>query len=196
MPRGGFEPPRPCGPWILSPLRLPFRHLGVPSPRHTMAALMKNSERDYRSEFGALRQTYVFGGDERIRTADRGFADPRLNHLATSPWSGRRDSNSRPSPWQGDALPLSHFRVLGAQSTISDPATCCRGVWCRGGDLNSYGLSPTAPSRQRVYRFHHLGPRATDTGRSGGTRTPDRRFWRPLLYQTELHSSAATSVKL
>ena len=27
-------------------------------------------------------------------------------------WSGRRDSNSRPSPWQGDALPLSHFRIL------------------------------------------------------------------------------------
>ena len=27
-------------------------------------------------------------------------------------WSGRRDSNSRPSPWQGDALPLSHFRTL------------------------------------------------------------------------------------
>jgi hypothetical protein len=26
-------------------------------------------------------------------------------------WSGRRDSNPRPSPWQGDALPLSHFRV-------------------------------------------------------------------------------------
>lgn len=26
-------------------------------------------------------------------------------------WSGRRDSNSRPSPWQGDALPLSHFRA-------------------------------------------------------------------------------------
>ncbi len=26
-------------------------------------------------------------------------------------WSGRRDSNPRPSPWQGDALPLSHVRV-------------------------------------------------------------------------------------
>ena len=25
-------------------------------------------------------------------------------------WSGRRDSNPRPSPWQGDALPLSYFR--------------------------------------------------------------------------------------
>ncbi len=45
---------------------------------------------------------------------DRGFADPRLNLLATSPnkWSGRRDSNPRPSPWQGDALPLRHFRSL------------------------------------------------------------------------------------
>ena len=30
--------------------------------------------------------------------------------VKTELWSGRRDSNSRPSPWQGDALPLSHFR--------------------------------------------------------------------------------------
>ena len=29
--------------------------------------------------------------------------------------------------------------------------------WCRGGDLNSYGLAPTTPSRWRVYLFHHLG---------------------------------------
>ena len=29
----------------------------------------------------------------------------------SSVWSGRRDSNPRPSPWQGDALPLSHVRV-------------------------------------------------------------------------------------
>jgi hypothetical protein len=33
-------------------------------------------------------------------------------------------------------------------------------------------------------------------GRSGRTRTPDRRFWRPLLYQTELHSLALTGVIL
>ena len=26
-------------------------------------------------------------------------------------WSGRRDLNSRPSPWQGDALPLSYSRI-------------------------------------------------------------------------------------
>src|SRR3990170_4675484 len=58
-------------------------------------------------------------------------------------WSGRRDSNPRPPPWQGGALPLSHFR--------SCPS------WCRGGDLNPYALSGTAPSRRRVYLFHHLG---------------------------------------
>src|SRR6266567_413970 len=27
-------------------------------------------------------------------------------------WSGRRDLNPRPSPWQGDALPLSYSRAL------------------------------------------------------------------------------------
>ena len=33
-------------------------------------------------------------------------------------WSGRRDSNPRPSPWQGDALPLSHFRILAATPSV------------------------------------------------------------------------------
>jgi len=33
-------------------------------------------------------------------------------HLFCFKWSGRRDSNSRPFPWQGNALPLSHFRIL------------------------------------------------------------------------------------
>jgi hypothetical protein len=37
--------------------------------------------------------------------------------------SGRRDSNPRPSPWQGDALPLSHFRIKLTK-------------WCRGPELN------------------------------------------------------------
>jgi SAM-dependent methyltransferase len=39
--------------------------------------------------------------------------------------SGRRDSNPRPSPWQGDALPLRHFRV-GLHS-IAPAATQWRG---------------------------------------------------------------------
>ena len=35
-----------------------------------------------------------------------------LGYAAIKKWSGWRDSNSRPSPWQGDALPLSHIRTL------------------------------------------------------------------------------------
>ena len=37
-------------------------------------------------------------------------------------WSGRRDSNSRPSPWQGDALPLSHFRILLVEGDGFEPS--------------------------------------------------------------------------
>src|SRR5215213_5178427 len=47
-------------------------------------------------------------------------------------WSGRRVSNSRPSPWQGDALPLSYFRpriasIPAAFRRASDPTTRPRG---------------------------------------------------------------------
>ncbi len=70
------------------------------------------------------------GGDDRNRTGDKGFAGPcltawprrRHSSRAQSPfvkkkppprratashlrWSGRRDSNPRPQPWQGCALP-------------------------------------------------------------------------------------------
>ena len=33
---------------------------------------------------------------------------PMKNHRHTK--SGRRDSNPRPPPWQGDVLPLNYFR--------------------------------------------------------------------------------------
>jgi hypothetical protein len=29
--------------------------------------------------------------------------------------------------------------------------------WCRRRESNSHGLSPTTPSRWRVYQFHHFG---------------------------------------
>lgn len=32
--------------------------------------------------------------------------------LDLADWSGRRDLNPRPSPWQGDALPLSYSRLV------------------------------------------------------------------------------------
>ena len=45
-------------------------------------------------------------------------------------WSGRRDSNSRPSPWQGDALPLSHFRIFIG-----------RGRWIRTTESSANGFT-------------------------------------------------------
>ena len=44
-----------------------------------------------------------------------------LNYIRKS-WSGRRDSNSRPSPWQGDALPLSHFRIILVEGDGFEPS--------------------------------------------------------------------------
>ena len=53
-------------------------------------------------------------------------------------WSGRWESNPRPSPWQGDALPLSHFRSLriGAVPTHAGASRRrCRRA-CRGPESN------------------------------------------------------------
>jgi hypothetical protein len=68
---------------------------------------------------------YIVSGAEGRARTDMGVAPQqflRLSRLPIPPLrlktqneSGRRDSNSRPSPWQGDALPLSHFR-LGAEA--------------------------------------------------------------------------------
>src|SRR3974390_1823247 len=79
-----------------------------------------------------------------IEPAHKGFADlslttwvPRLGRAAFSftlfqsalahrlmpegGWSGRRDLNSRPSPWQGDALPLSYSRLVASSSIPGGP---------------------------------------------------------------------------
>ena len=42
-------------------------------------------------------------------------------------WSGRRDSNPRLSPWQGDTLPLSHSRVLHSHLAV---------LWCLRSESN------------------------------------------------------------
>jgi hypothetical protein len=55
----------------------------------------------------------------RIELGNKGFAVLCLTAWLwrLKNWSGRRDSNPRHSPWQGDALPLSHSRMyfFGAQ---------------------------------------------------------------------------------
>ena len=54
---------------------------------------------------------------------------------AAKKWSGKRDSNSRPPPWQGGALPLSYFRkwCLRAESN------------CRHTDFQSVALPTELP---------------------------------------------------
>jgi hypothetical protein len=98
-----------------------------------------------------------------IEPAHKGFADlslttwvPRLGLVAMhygsvqsalssgardgrdgAEWSGRRDLNSRPSPWQGDALPLSYSRLssLPSRSAASRAAPFAREL-CRPAAAN------------------------------------------------------------
>ena len=49
----------------------------------------------------------------RCNAASRYEESPQMcrrQDFMTKKWSGKRDSNSRPPPWQGGALPLSYFR--------------------------------------------------------------------------------------
>ena len=39
--------------------------------------------------------------------------------------SGRRDSNPRPPPWQGDVLPLNYFRKIDMPTRGFEPPTPC-----------------------------------------------------------------------
>ena len=75
--------------------------------------------------------------------ANKGFADPRLTTWlrrlgsragsatdrclhgpsGAGMWSGKRDSNPRPQPWQGCALPLSYSRPAG-EEPIGPVAAC------------------------------------------------------------------------
>src|SRR4029450_7120820 len=72
-----------------------------------------------------------------------------------SDWSGRRDSNPRPRPWQGRALPLSYTRVFnrlpagtlpatGSQSSKPDPLAAQRRVF-KEFSRRSRGPKSTAP---------------------------------------------------
>src|SRR5260370_6055382 len=80
-------------------------------------------------------------------------------------WSGRRGSNPRLSPWQGDALPLSHSRLIAKppDNGVLIPTT----GWAVR-DSNSHGLrqrilsppclpiSATAHNFTREYKNSHL----------------------------------------
>ena len=77
VPRAGIEPAQPCGPGILSPLRLP-----VPPPRH-MELSIKQTNMEAAS-----------GIEPEIKVLQTSALP--LGYAAI--WSGKRDSNPRPPP--------------------------------------------------------------------------------------------------
>src|SRR5690348_12183656 len=67
-----------------------FRPQRYRAPRFGWARISRIKNPAFVQEGGIQRIALQLGGDDRIRTGDKGFADPRLNHLATSP-SGAGD---------------------------------------------------------------------------------------------------------
>src|SRR5262245_58350846 len=72
----------------------------------------------------------------RLADADRTSAAPLLR--AAIAWSGRRDSNPRPSPWQGDALPAEPRPRCGRRipAAFRDRESDPSGLRLRGAEVD------------------------------------------------------------
>ena len=73
VPREGLEPTLPCGKRILSPSRLPFRHLGLILPILQYKRTLHHTERPL--------VNYSLEATGGFEPPNRGFADPRLRPL-------------------------------------------------------------------------------------------------------------------
>src|SRR5207249_10188049 len=87
-------------------------------------------------------------------------------------WSGRRDSNPRPPPWQGGALPRSHFRprpnhYTCAQARRKTALTILRvgGSFTVASEDRRQALARVAKSIEIDAPREHVFAPATDTGR-------------------------------
>src|SRR5215469_10901265 len=111
-----------------------------------------------RSLANELRLLKGLGGGDGNRTRVQGVAGPCLSHSATPPQaraspaancriaappSGRRDSNPRPSPWQGDALP--------AEPRPHSPARSLRRAFRTVADPGAHANSEPAVGRKIPY---------------------------------------------
>ncbi len=86
-----------------------------------------------------IRRVSTMEAPPGFEPGNQGFADPRLttwlwrqkNSALVYDWSGKRDSNPRHSPWQGDALPLSYSRIINNSALFVveaigiEPMTLC-----------------------------------------------------------------------
>ncbi len=96
------------------------------------------------------------GGLAAPRGFEPRFTDPKsavlpLDEGAAGPsggvWSGRRDSNPRPSPWQGDALPTEPLPLGDSTTSI-------------GGAESQIRTGDTAIFSRVLYQLSYLGPMA------------------------------------
>src|SRR4029077_11446678 len=102
----------------------------------------------------------VHGSKVRCPTTRRRGSGPKGN------WSGRRDSNPRPSPWQGDALPTEPLPL----EKIRPPV---------GGAESQDRTGDTAIFSRVLYQLSYLGPMANQArspvgagGKNNGPRRP------------------------
>ena len=77
-----------------------------------------------------------------------GYHQPSLSRMRLSPmrpgwtlvlWSGRRDSNPRPQPWQGCALPLSYTRIREICGPTPAMAFVCQNPFPNANNLRRAG---------------------------------------------------------
>ena len=110
----GLEPARYLYRGILSPLRLPI----PPHERNNMKLDKKTLHQSVQSFFWR-RHPDLNRGIKVLQTlalplgysAVFAFRKKLKEKTVQIIWSGKRDSNPRHSPWQGDALPLSYSRI-------------------------------------------------------------------------------------
>ena len=127
----------------------------------------------------------IFGGWGRNRTGVHGFAGrcittlpPSQTWIAKEPvgtgssiknWSGKRDSNSRPQPWQGCALPTELFPRRARHSSdeathVNKPDGAFRRIsrfrW-RAGSATRHADRPPSTTKS-AQRPHTTTPRPPD----------------------------------
>ena len=99
-----------------------------------------------------LRSPYGAGSGNRTHLSSLegwSITDIRYPHI----WSERRDSNPQHPPWQGGALPLSHFRIIGADEgsrtptpKALDPKSSASANFATSASLVAYrGIEPRTP---------------------------------------------------
>src|SRR5450759_4565329 len=132
---------------------LPLNHLGT-SPRMQTAprAVPPAGEPVLAQEIGCPSRIRTSPNGSKVRcptTRRRGRGSIDRLKLArvgsVKEWSGRRDSNPRPSPWQGDALPTEPL-----------PLECRAHRSCGAESQNRTG--DTAIFSRVLYQLSYLGP--------------------------------------